>query len=308
MLISFLVCFIEWHCRRYQHVWQERTNARSEFRRAHPHRSGRRGAPFPRGLEEIPAFAKWLEKEVARSLEEGVVITEDVEDSSKLPSLQAKKFKSMYAYGYHFRVKSIEHSSTSTCDSGVAAVFRQPCHSGRHDQNVVNEDLEYIGQIRDILELGYGRHCVVLLVCECVKANYRGRNATIKKDEWGFTMANFRALVPFGYESFAFPIHCEQVFFLDDEEEPGWKVVLRTEVRGRRVDIQMAEEEEPKMFAMGQDSNFQGFPMAEEDVEIEAEPHAEGRNIGVHELVHDTIVEEATLFDRDVGESSEEEE
>ena len=48
----------------------------------------------------------------------------------------------------------------------------------------------------------------MLFVCDWVKANYRGRNATIKKDEWRFTMANFRALVPFGYESFAFPIHC----------------------------------------------------------------------------------------------------
>ena len=42
-------------------------------------------------------------------------------------------------------------------------------------------------------------------------------------------------------------------------------------------------------------------------MEIEVEPDAEGRNIGVHELVHNTIVEEATLFDKDVGELSEEE-
>ena len=69
-----------------------------------------------------------------------------------------------------------------------------------------------------------------------MKANYRGRNATVKKDEWGFTMANFNALVPHGYESFAFPIHCEHVFFSDDEDEPGWRVVLRTEVRGCRID------------------------------------------------------------------------
>jgi len=259
-------------------------------------------------MEEIPSFAKWLQEDVEKAMEEGVVVAEDVQDSSKLPSLQAKKFKSMYAYGYHFRVKSAEQRSTSTCDSGVAAIFGQACRSGRRDQNVVNGDLEYIGQIQEIIELNYGRHCVVLLVCEWVKANYQGRNATVKKDEWGFTMANFRALVPFGYESLAFPIHCQQVFFSDDEDEPGWKVVLRTEVRGRRVDIGTEEEEEPQMFAMGRNADFEGLQEAVDLEEILSNEEVEGRDIGVNEMFHEYAEGNATMFDRDIGESSEEEE
>jgi len=66
----------------------------------------------------------------------------------------------------------------------------------------------------------------VILVYEWVKVNYKGRNTTLKKDEWGFTMANFRALVSSRYKSFAFPIHFQQVFFLDNEDELSWKVVL----------------------------------------------------------------------------------
>ena len=104
-------------------IWRERKNERIEFRRRHLHRSGRRGAPYPEGMEEIPEFSRWFEEDVANSIEEGVVVSEDVEDSSKLPSLRAKKFKSMYAYGYHFRVKAAERSHIRTCDSGVAAVF-----------------------------------------------------------------------------------------------------------------------------------------------------------------------------------------
>ena len=123
----------------------------------------------------------------------------------------------------------------------------------------MNATLEYIGQIQEILELDYGRHCVVVLVCEWVKANYRGRNATVKKDEWGFTLANFNCLLPFGTESFAFPIHCDQVFFLDDEDKHGWKVVMRTEVRGRRIDSELEEEEETKMFRMESDTDFDGL-------------------------------------------------
>ena len=99
----------------------------------------------------------------------------------------------------------------------------------------------------------------MVLVCDWVKANYRGRTATVKKDEWGFTLANFNTMVPFGYESFAFPIHCDQVFFSDEEDQPGWKVVLRTEVRGRRIDSEMEAEEEPEMFAMGSDADFAGL-------------------------------------------------
>jgi len=118
-------------------------------------------------------------------------------------------------------VKSAKQRSTSTCDSGVAVVFCQPCHFGRQDQNIVNEEFECIGQIQEIVELNYGKHCIVLLICDWIKANFRGRNATMKKDEWGFIMANFRLLVPFGYESFVFPIHCQQVSFSDDDGELG---------------------------------------------------------------------------------------
>jgi len=34
-------------------------------------------------------------------------------------------------------------------------------------------------------------------------------------------MGNFEALVPFGYESFSFPIHCQQVVFSNNKDELG---------------------------------------------------------------------------------------
>jgi len=169
----------------------------------------------------------------------------------------------------------------------------------------VDSDLKYIGQIEEIVELDYGSHCTVLLVCQWVKANYRGRNATVKKDEWGFTMANFGALVPFGYESFAFPIHCQQVFFSDDEDEPDWKVVLRTEVRGHRIDVRAGEEEEPQIFAMELDAEFQGFEEADEFQGSPRHTVAEGRDIEVNDLFNEVDAENVMMFDRDIGESSE---
>jgi hypothetical protein len=138
-----------------------------------------------------------------------------------------------------------------------------------------------------------------------VKANYRGRNATVKKDEWGFTIANFNAMVPFGYESFAFPVHCDQVFFSDVEEEPGWRVVLRTEVRGRRIDSDRTEEEEIPMFAMGSDIDFAGLRAPDIIPETEADPLPTGRDIRLNDILNEVLGEQAVVYDRDVGESSE---
>ena len=113
-------------------------------------------------------------------------------------------------------------------------------------------------------------------------------------------------MVAFGYESFAFPIHCNQVFFLDVEEEPGWRVVLRTEVRGRRIDSDRQEEEEIPMFAMGSDIDFEGLRAPDIIPETEADPLPTGRNIRLNDILNEVLGEHAVVFDRDVGESSEE--
>ena len=294
------------HSRIYEDLWAARTSARAGFRRMHPRRNGRRFVPYPLELAEMPAFPDWLRTEIDARKDDGEEISFDVEDTSRLPSLQAQRYKSMYAYGYHFQVRSAEETITKTCDSGVAAFFRRPCRSGRRSENVEDANLKYIGQLLEIVELNYGRHCTIIFVCDWVKANYRGRNATVKKDEWGFTLANFNTMVSYGYESFAFPVHCDQVFFLDEEDNPGWKVVLRTDVRGRRVDSEMEEHDEYPMFAMGADSNYEGLRAPDEVPEINPEPLPSGRNVRLNEVLNDVVEEEAVLFDRDLGESSEE--
>ena len=120
-------------------------------------------------------------------------------------------------------------------------------------------------------------------------------------------LANFNAMLPFGNESFTFPINCNQVFFSDAEDEPSWKVVLRTEVRGHRVDSEMDEEEEVLMFRIGENADFGGLHHAAEIVEGYQEPLQTGRDIQMNDILGQGIEEEAAMFDRDVGESSEDE-
>ena len=171
----------------------------------------------------------------------------------------ATAYKSMHAYGNHYRVRSSEQA-LRTANSGVAATFRQVCRNGIRDLNQVNADVEYVGHIEEILELNYRRHCLVVLVCDFVKANYIGENATIKKEKWSFTLANYkRRYGNICCDNFAFPIHCEQVFYSEATEAPGWRVVLRKEVRGKRVLPNNGEDVEAQLFEMGADEDFHGL-------------------------------------------------
>ena len=135
----------------------------------------------------------------------------------------------------------------------------------------MDANVEYIGHIEEILELNYRRHCVVVLVCDFVKANYVGENATIKKDKWGFTIANYsRRPSIVCQDLFAFPRHCEQVFYSEATELPGWRVVLRKEVRGKRVLPGEEDKAEQFIFAMGEDENFEGL---RPEREVGEQPH-----------------------------------
>ena len=189
-------------------------------------------------------------------------------------------------------------------------MFRCPCRAGPRDRNVVMANVEYVGQVHKIVEVNYGGLCVVVLFCSWIKANYRGNNATMKRDSWGFNLANFSQPLPFGPESFAFSMHVEQVFFAHAREDPGWKVVLRKEVRSRRVHGNMGAFEDGGMFSMGENDDHEGLRAPEIIPEENAAALPTGRRI-VREEAFAQWLEEGPLADQDLGElgtSSDEEE
>ena len=58
----------------------------------------------------------------------------DVVSLSKLPSELATKYRSMWAFGNHLRVMSVEeHLKTS--DSGIVATFRRPWRADSRDHS-----------------------------------------------------------------------------------------------------------------------------------------------------------------------------
>jgi hypothetical protein len=84
----------------------------------------------------------------------------------------------------------------STVDSRVVMKFEQKCHFHSNDPNPIMVSIEYVGWIKKILKLNYGRFQTILLLCNWVVANYERFVAMVRLDEYGFTLVNFEQLIP----------------------------------------------------------------------------------------------------------------
>jgi len=94
------------------------------------------------------------------------------------------------------------------------------------------------------------------------KAMNMGSNAMVKHNEYGFTLVNFEHLIPLSTQLFAFPMHVQQVFFVDDTKDPrGWKVVLCKEPRGQRSQFTQEGNLELTLFDLGNNYNHVGMRM-----------------------------------------------
>ena len=92
-----------------------------------------------------------------------------------------------------------------------------------------------------------------------MRANHRGAGATIKRDEYGFTLVN-NHMLPISEYSFAFRIHVEQVFFSNGPgNELGWEVVMKNEPCSRRVECAKDKMVEVPCLTLGNDSNYSGL-------------------------------------------------
>ena len=132
--------------------------------------------------------------------------------------------------------------------------------------------MEYINWIEEILELDYGRFQVLVLLCNWIQAISNGPGATMKRDDYGFNR-----LIPIFAQSFVFPVQIEHVFFSDCHGEPGWRVVLRKEPRGRRIAFDMTMRNNIEALRIGDDNEFRGLVAPSTvGVEIPVAPHLEG--------------------------------
>lgn len=93
-----------------------------------------------------------------------------------------------------------------------------------------------------------------------------------------------------------------QVYYADARETPGWKVVLRKEVRGRRISRDLDVVEPEGLFAMGRDADHEGLPVEEDVLEENRGQLPTGHNIRREEVIA-PIQDDWEFVARDLGDS-----
>lgn len=252
--------------------WQEREAYRSRHRRRHRHAPLR----FPQEMSELPPFPVWMTQKVKALQDIGEDVAQDIQQYAQPPERFAVTYKRMYAFGQHFRVRSAE-SGLVTCDSCVLATFSQQLRWGLCNGRLFERVDEYVGYIDEILELDYRNHCTTVFVCDWVRPTTDARSPNMKRDEYGFLMANFNHMDGRVHSnSFAFPMHCQQVFFSEDPYRPGWKIVCRVDVRGRRRPLPQGGSG-GAMLDIGDDMHFVGLqPEVHEEEPLRESVRQEG--------------------------------
>jgi hypothetical protein len=145
-------------------------------------------------------------------MKEGETIDKYTLHMSIPPTLEARSYQIMFAFGNHIRVSNVEKHLT-TFDGGVVATFERECKLGPNDWRPILAKLAYVGWVEEILELNYGVLKTMVLLCNWVKTNYKGSRTIIKRAEYGFTLVDFTSLIRISNQYFVLTIHVEQVFF-----------------------------------------------------------------------------------------------
>ena len=164
----------------------------------------------------------------------------------------------MYAYVNHI-VVCIVKSNINTYDSGVTTTFLQACRASNSSRNVRTTNLEYIWWVEELLGEDYGEFELIVLYCTWVRGYLWGVGATMKRDDYGFTLIKFDRIIPYSLDSFAFPLHMQKVFFVDDVENPEWKVVLRKEAWGASMASTAERWPETLSLVLGRDEDYRGL-------------------------------------------------
>jgi hypothetical protein len=204
--------------------------------RARNRRRGRSRMVYPPALAAVGNFPNWLQVKVREEMAAGIELPLEVTTFAFPPSPQILSFRSCKAYGNHFRVVvGDEDTGHTTFDSGIALIAEQGSRTSTADTNVKEAVLSYVGVLREIIRMLYDHTPVILFRGSWVPPQENG-NAAIKRDKYGFWLANFNRRQRATEQPYAFPHQVRQVFFSEDAIDAGWKVVLQKDSRSSRVE------------------------------------------------------------------------
>ena len=115
----------------------------------------------------------------------------------------------MWEYGHHYHVERVCVKKRSF-DCGVMVDFKQSSRSSSKDKNIVEGNLQYVGKIKEIIELDYRSFKCCIFKCKWYEAFERTRRHDAHCGL--FSIDSSKYLLE-DKEPYVLPIHCEQVFF-----------------------------------------------------------------------------------------------
>jgi hypothetical protein len=144
-------------------------------------------------VEAFPGFQVWLQKNTKSSNGDPPDDKHfELQDLCLPPSFITKSYKSIAAYGNHFRATTwLAIGSMVIYDSRVMAEFEHTPTNTHDNWNPQLEILHYVGGCKKILEVDYGFETKVhVLLCFWIQAKAHGLHVAMRKDEWGFTLVH----------------------------------------------------------------------------------------------------------------------
>ncbi|WCJ26292.1 hypothetical protein M5689_008121 [Euphorbia peplus] len=168
-----------------------------------------------RNANDDPDFIKWFEKTVT-SLKKGgdKSICKDLLVLAEAPLKRVNSFAGFVVNGYRFHTKKhSENRKTQNCGVYVKG-------------DVVSGEKEYFGLLNDIIELEYsGDRKIVLFHCDWYDVYDAQRG--IKRDQNGIIAVNVSKFLQTD-EPFVLANQVQQVYYVDDQLNPNWQLVVKT--------------------------------------------------------------------------------
>ena len=182
------------------------------------------------GVEGAPSITQWILLAVQKAM-----ATQENVDQIKLeiavgPVLKVHYYGMCWAYGRHFRVMARDLNKKTTLDYGISTMY-----------NMNGEGVEFFGYIESIVRMNFDN------VAETVLSKGRfwdsvirqhGPNRTVMVDDYGLmrvkidqVLSNYKA----SNKPFINPKDINQVFYIDDCMNPGWKLVVNVNPRRNLV-------------------------------------------------------------------------
>ena len=129
------------------------------------------------------------------------------------------KYNGYTINGCRYHTKERDDVRT-TQNSGVSVVASTMQIASAKDKNPIFGELCFYGIITEIWDLDYTKFRIPVFKCDWVD-----NNNGIKVDELGFTLVDLTK-VAYKSDSFILASQAKQVFYVQDQLEPRWSIVL----------------------------------------------------------------------------------